>query len=160
MNELVALLKRHGLSISSVESFTGGLFGAHLSEVPGVSAVYRGTLTAYSESVKCEWLGLDHNWLISVGTISAACAKAMAIQGQHHFHSEVCVAFTGNAGPTTQENQPLGQWYACIVIRDRVIELSRVDSLERNTLRENAVNVVTQVLLEALREVGQERIHP
>ena len=160
MNELIELLKRHGLTISSVESFTGGLFGSRLSEIPGVSEVYRGTLTAYSESVKSEWLDLEPIWLHSVGTISADCAKAMAIQGRLHFHSDVCVALTGNAGPSALENQPVGQWFACIALGERLIEISRIDHLERNALRQHAVDEVTAVIVKALREVDTTRIHP
>ncbi len=154
MNDLVELLKHRRLTISSVESFTGGLFGARLCDIPGVSEVYRGTLTAYNESVKSDWLDLDPIWLQSVGTISADCAKALAIQGRLRFHSDVCVALTGNAGPTALEGQAVGQWYACIALGERLIEISRIDHLERNALRHHAVEVVALILGEALREVG------
>jgi PncC family amidohydrolase len=153
MKPLVELLIQHGLTISSVESFTGGLFGARLCEVPGVSSVYRGSLTAYNESVKSEWLELDSNWLNEVGTISSACAKAMALRGQERFHSDVCVALTGNAGPNALEHQPVGQWFACIVIGEKCLELSERSNLERNALREYAVETVTQCLINALREL-------
>jgi PncC family amidohydrolase len=160
MKPLVDLLIRHGLTISSVESFTGGLFGARLCEVPGVSSVYRGSLTAYNERVKSEWLDLDPQWLKEVGTISSACAKVMALRGQERFHSDVCVALTGNAGPNALEQQPVGQWYACIVIGNQCLELSFREDLERNALREHAVETVTQCLINALRELDSSRIHP
>jgi PncC family amidohydrolase len=160
MNELVDLLKHNGLTLSTVESFTGGLFGARLSEIPGVSEVYRGTLTAYTAGVKSDWLDLDPNWLQSVGTISADCAKAMAIRGRLQFHSNVCVAMTGNAGPTALEGQSVGQWYACIALGERLIEIARIDHMERNTLRHHAVDTVAAILTEALREVDSTRIHP
>lgn len=160
MKPLVELLVRHHLTISTVESFTGGLFGARLCEVPGVSSVYRGSLTAYHERVKCEWLDLDPQWLNEVGTISAACAKAMAMQGQKRFHTDVCVALTGNAGPDALEHQPVGQWYACIMIGDHCLEWSDRNDLERNALREYAVETVMQGLINALREREPSRIHP
>jgi PncC family amidohydrolase len=160
MNDLVVLLKQHGLTLSTVESFTGGLLGTRLSEVPGVSEVYRGTLCAYSGSVKSEWLDLDPDWLQSVGTISADCAKAMAIQGRLRFHTDVCVALTGNAGPSALENKPVGQWYACIALGDRLIEVAQIDQLERNALRHHAVDVITAILVKVLREVDSMRIHP
>lgn len=155
MNELVEQLKHLGLTLSTVESFTGGLLGARLCEIPGVSAVYRGTLTAYHEAIKADVLGIDPLWLKSVGTISADCARAMAIRGQHVFHSDVCVALTGNAGPTALENQPVGQWYACMAIGDQLIEWSQCDPMERNALREHAVHVVVHRLIEALREIKE-----
>ena len=153
MNALVEALIQQGLTISTVESFTGGLMASRLTSIAGVSAVYRGSLVVYNESVKVELLDLDPVMLAHHGTISAYCAKVMAQAGQKKFKSDVCIALSGNAGPTALENQPVGQWYACIVFRDTVIETAQRSLLDRNALREAAVETCAALALELIRGV-------
>lgn len=159
MKALVKALSDRGWTISTVESFTGGLFASQLTAIPGVSSIYRGSLIAYSEDVKADWLDLDRQWLAQVGTVSAQCALAMASAGQRKFKTDVCVALTGNAGPSALENQPVGQWYACIRIGDQVITHSDCSPLERNALREAAVETCSQLILEWIRNNPDPRIH-
>lgn len=160
MNALVEALKTHGLTISTVESFTGGLMASRLTEVAGVSEVYRGSLIAYSQDVKVDWLELDAQWLERVGTVSAECAQRMAVAGQKKFKTDVCVALTGNAGPTAMEDQPVGQWFACIAFGDQLIEHQEHSSLERNALRECAVEFCVQLILDRVRNFPDPNIHP
>jgi nicotinamide-nucleotide amidase len=152
MKALVESLIEHGLTIGTVESFTGGLFASRLTAIAGVSRVYRGSLIAYAEEVKSDWLELDASWLSRVGTISAECALAMAQAGQRKFNTDVCIALTGNAGPTAQENQPVGQWYACIVVKNQVIAHAACTPMDRNALRESAVETCSQMILEWIRK--------
>lgn len=160
MNTLIETLKNRGLTISTVESFTGGLMASRLTAVAGVSEIYRGSLIAYSGTVKADWLGLDADWLMQVGTVSAECAKAMALAGQKKFKTDVCVALTGNAGPTALENHPVGHWFACIVCGDQLIEYAECSRLERNALREYAVDRCVQLILDRIRNFPDPNIHP
>lgn len=104
-------------TIGSVESFTGGLFASEITNVPGSSAYYRGSLITYSSEIKNHVLRID----VSHGVISKETALEMTKAGRRLLDVDYCVSFTGNAGPTAMDNKPVGLVY--VAINDDVYEL-------------------------------------
>ena len=49
--ELVTLLEKNNLTIGSVESYTGGLFAATITGVPGASKVFPGSIVTYANEI-------------------------------------------------------------------------------------------------------------
>lgn len=158
MRALVDLLLEKNLSISSCESFTSGLFGYELGRIPGVSAVYKGTLVAYQTEVKHRVLGIDKSILEHFGVVSQETAEQMARAFQRMVGSDVCVSFTGNAGPAILEGKPRGLWFACIRIQDEQYDFKFHDVMERNELQIHAVEVVKSRLIELIRDMPNECI--
>lgn len=137
-----------GKTISSIESFTGGLFSSNIVSVPGASEYFKGSLVAYSNEIK-EKLGID----TSNGVINSMVAKEMAIKGKEFFNTDYCVSFTGNAGPTTmEENKEVGQIF--IAINEIVFEL-KIQSKSRNEIRQMAVDFAIQKLESIINERGK-----
>ncbi len=108
------LLLEKGLSISSAESCTGGLFASSLIDVPGISAVFDRGLVTYSGRAKIDELGVSKETLKSFGEVSEETAIEMA-EGLHRVSgSDVCIAVTGIAGPDGgSEEKPVG-WYTLV----------------------------------------------
>ena len=52
MAELAALVRQRGWTLCSCESCTGGLFASKLTEVPGVSAFFKGAVVTYWTAMK------------------------------------------------------------------------------------------------------------
>lgn len=106
------LLLEKGLSISSAESCTGGLFASSLIDVPGISAVFDRGLVTYSGRAKIDELGVSKETLKSFGEVSEETAIEMA-EGLHRASgSDVCIAVTGIAGPDGgSEEKPVGLVY-------------------------------------------------
>ena len=117
-------------TLSSVESFTGGLFAQSITSKPGASKFFKGALVSYSNEIK-EKLGID----TSNGVINKEVALQMSLKGCEYFQSDICVSFTGNAGPTTLDGLPVGKVF--IGINKQVYELDLVGS--RNEIRKQAV---------------------
>ena len=67
MEDLVRLLIKKNVTISSVESFTVGNFAATLGSVPGVSAVYKGSLVSYQTIIKHQVLGIPREVIDTYG---------------------------------------------------------------------------------------------
>ncbi len=151
MQELFELLLEKGLTISSCESLTGGLFASELTRVPHVSNVFKGSIVTYWNSVK-EFAGVDSETLEKYGAVSQQTAYQMAKGVQEKLQTNIGVSFTGNAGPSVMEGKPCGLVYTCIVIDDKEYPFEDLIIMERNELREEIVNRTVSRLLKLLKE--------
>jgi len=103
------LLRARGLTLATAESCTGGLVAARLTDVPGSSDVFLGSVVAYSDTVKHEQLGVPAEVLSEHGAVSAEAAAAMARGARDRLGADVAVAVTGVAGPGGgTEAKPVG----------------------------------------------------
>ena len=94
------MLIKKGRSLSAAESCTGGLLSHRLTEVPGCSRYFAGTVVAYSNKVKTKLLGVKPKTLARHGAVSAQCAVEMARGARKLFGTGCAVAVTGIAGPS------------------------------------------------------------
>jgi nicotinamide-nucleotide amidase len=104
---LGAMLLERGLRLATMESCTGGLLASLITDVPGISAVYRGGLVSYSAEMKAEW-GVPADVLAAHGTVSEETARAMAQAVRQRLGAEVGISVTGVAGPEAVEGKPVG----------------------------------------------------
>jgi PncC family amidohydrolase len=96
---LYQILKQRAERIAVAESCTGGLVSKLLTDVPGSSQVFWGTLVTYSDESKLRLLGVPKGVLESSGAVSAEVASAMSEGLLEHTPAEAVVAVTGIAGP-------------------------------------------------------------
>lgn len=113
------LLTEKGLTLAVAESCTGGLVGHRITDVPGSSDYYRGSVVAYASDVKERLLGVRRETLLEHGAVSEATAREMARRVRELIDAELGVSATGIAGPTggTAE-KPVGLVYISLVARD------------------------------------------
>jgi PncC family amidohydrolase len=88
-----------GRTLAVAESCTGGLIGHALTEVPGISRVFRGGVVAYGDSVKRRLLGVPRGLLARHGAVSREVARAMARGVRRRTGADWGLAVTGVAGP-------------------------------------------------------------
>jgi nicotinamide-nucleotide amidase len=113
VQELVlSLAEARGLRLATAESCTGGLVAARLTEIPGSSASFVGSVVAYSDAVKRSELDVPGELLAAHGAVSPEVAAAMAEGARRRLDADVAVAVTGVAGPGggTPE-KPVGRVY-------------------------------------------------
>jgi nicotinamide-nucleotide amidase len=113
--EVGRMLRERGLTVGFAESCTGGLVGHRLTNVPGSSAYFRGSVAAYANTVKESVLDVPAALLERHGAVSEEVATAMAEGARRALGVDVAVATTGVAGPDggTPE-KPVGT--VCIAI--------------------------------------------
>lgn len=138
MRRLIDALVKQGKTLSTCESFTGGLFAAKLTSVPGASRVFIGSIVAYNASVKLDLVHVDPILLETYGTISPQAVAQMAEKTRILFKTDVAIAFTGNAGPSALEGKPAGLWYGAIADGEETRIFGGISNLSRNELREAA----------------------
>jgi len=93
------LLIAGGLHLAVAESCTGGLIGHLITNVPGSSNYYLGSVTAYANQAKVRLLGVDPTTLEQYGAVSAETVIEMARGIRQALSAEVGLAVSGIAGP-------------------------------------------------------------
>lgn len=110
---VLRLLAAKGLTLGLAESVTGGLVAARLTEVPGASEVLRGSIVSYASDVKYDILHVPQG-----PVITPQAAVAMAEGARRVLDADVGLALTGVAGPSEQEEQPVGTVHIGIALGD------------------------------------------
>jgi len=101
-------LKARGETLAVAESMTGGLLASRLTAIPGASEAFLGGATVYSAQAKAALLGLDRSTLATEGTVSEATSRRLAEAVQVGLGATWGLAVTGNAGPGTEGDAPVG----------------------------------------------------
>jgi PncC family amidohydrolase len=99
---------KHGLSLVTVESCTGGLIAAKITDIPGSSQYFERGYITYSNDAKVS-LGVDKSLIEKYGAVRAEVALSMAKSGQSASNSSICISCTGVAGPDGgTKDKPVG----------------------------------------------------
>ena len=112
--KIAKILLRKALKISTAESCTGGLLSSRLTDISGSSSYIKMNFVTYSNESKQKILGVSNETLEKYGAVSEQCAYEMALGLFKLTNSDIVICTTGIAGPTGDENKPIGLIYiAC-----------------------------------------------
>lgn len=115
-------LMEQGLTLSSAESCTGGMFASTMTDIPGISQCFDRGLVTYSNQAKMEELGVSAGTLEKFGAVSEETALEMVEGLKRISGSDVCISVTGIAGPGGgSEEKPVGLVYIGFSYGDKKI---------------------------------------
>jgi nicotinamide-nucleotide amidase len=122
---IIERLTSERTTLSVVESCTGGLLGAALTDIPGSSAAFLGGLLTYSNELKMSLAGVPASVFNTEtsqnapGAVSSQCATAMAEGGRRAANSDYCLSITGVAGPGGgSSDKPVGTVWIGLAARN------------------------------------------
>ncbi len=95
-----ALFRETGKTLALAESCTGGILAGRLTEAPGASEFFRGSVVAYANEAKVAFAGVNPSTLKRFGAVSEETAREMAEGVRRRFGASVGFGVTGIAGPT------------------------------------------------------------
>ena len=93
------LLRAQGLKLVAAESCTGGLIGSRITDVPGSSEYFLGSIVAYAYEVKAALLEVSWDTLNTYGAVSHETVIEMARGARKRLNGDVAIAVSGIAGP-------------------------------------------------------------
>lgn len=151
-NRILAACKQHGKKLATVESCTGGLLSAVLTELPGSSAMFTHGFVTYSNEAKHELVGVELKTLGQHGAVSEPVAREMAEGALRRARVDIAVSITGIAGPDGgTEKKPVGTvHFACASLGKPTIHVHKVFAGDRSTIRAHAVDQALEMILAEL----------
>ncbi len=112
--QVVERMTSAGLTLGTAESTIGGLIGHLLTDVPGSSKVFVGGVVAYHGRPKMALLDVPAETLRDYGSVSEQAARAMARGGRAALQTDLCVAESGIAGPSSNPDRPSGLYWIAL----------------------------------------------
>ncbi|MEA3512326.1 MAG: CinA family protein [Campylobacterota bacterium] len=109
MIKLQELLKQNNKTITTAESCTGGLIASMITEIPGSSSIFRGSVVTYCNEIKEQELNVRKETMIKFGVVSCEVVEEMCLGVEKKFDADYSIAVSGVAGPTGgTKNKPVG----------------------------------------------------
>ncbi len=114
-------LAEKGWTISTAESCTGGAIARLITENPGSSVYFKGSVVAYSNEIKSKILGVAEDTLLQHGAVSREVVETMALQACKLMNTDFAIATSGIAGPGggTAE-KPVGTVWIAVAFRGHI----------------------------------------
>jgi len=128
------LLKDKKQTVCTAESCTGGEIAHLITSIPGCSGYYKGSVIAYSNSIKATVLNVPDEIIESHGAVSEEVVKYMASETRKLLQADYCIATSGIAGPDGgSEQKPVGTLWMAVSSEKGTIAEKRVFGTERQT---------------------------
>ena len=149
-SSLIKKLQENNLTLAVAESLTGGLVAASLTEIPGASKVFKGSITAYSDEIKQNILNVNKETISKFTSISEQVALEMAINVRTIMKSDIGISTTGVAGPEKSAGFAPGLVFVAISIGDHNMCQKLEITGDRSKIRNQTVQEILQLTLSRL----------
>jgi nicotinamide-nucleotide amidase len=165
--QVLALLRERGATVTTAESCTGGLIASMLTRVPGSSEGFHAGFVTYSNDIKQSALGVREETLARAGAVSEEVVVEMAEGALRKSGAQYVIAVSGIAGPDggTPE-KPVGTVWLAWGDRDRIRTRGLCWPVERTLFQTMiaaaALDMLRRILLgieEEPRYFAQRRAH-
>lgn len=154
---VVDLLKDQELTLTTVESCTGGLLAGRLVNVPGVSEVLKQGFVTYSNKAKRKLVGVKKATLREYGAVSDRTAREMARGAILTTGADAAVAVTGIAGPDGGSvEKPVGLVYIAVAVRGQMYVQECHFTGDRLKIRESSVASALTLLRTGILETAED----
>ena len=149
-SSLIKKLQENNLTIAVAESLTGGLVAASLTEIPGASKVFKGSITAYADVIKQNILNVKDETITNFTSISEQVALEMAINVRTIMKSDIGISTSGVAGPEKSAGFAPGLVFVAISIGDHNMCQKLEITGDRSKIRNQTVQEILQLTLSRL----------
>jgi PncC family amidohydrolase len=139
------------LTIGTVESATGGRIADRITNVPGSSDYFKGSVVAYSHEAKIALLGVKKATIENYGAVSEQTALEMARAGKKLLDVDICLSDTGIAGPSgATPEKPVGLFYLGLAAKDESLSEKHIFRGNRELNKQDAAEAALIMLKQHL----------
>ena len=151
--ELYEILKQKNMTVATAESCTGGLIGATLTAIAGMSECYGYGVITYANEAKMQLLGVKEETLKTHGAVSEYTAREMAAGILNLSRADVGVAVTGIAGPGGgPKEKPVGLVYIGYADKNgNCTAYKNIFDGDRDTVRNKTVIKALEIIIENIK---------
>jgi PncC family amidohydrolase len=105
-------LLKNNMTLSTAESCTGGLISGCITNLAGSSQFFKGGVTAYSNELKINVLGVNERTISEFGAVSSRTVEEMVNGVCSLLKTDCAISVSGIAGPGGgTANKPVGLVY-------------------------------------------------
>ena len=149
---LLRVLAKHHLKITTAESCTGGLVAGVLCDISGISSYFEEGYITYSEQAKMKLLNVSAQTIQKYGVVSCETAEEMAKGAAAAANADCAVATTGVAGPTGgTEDTPVGCVCFAWVVNEKKYSERVLFEGTRIEIRMQAASYAIEMLYEYIK---------
>ncbi|WP_175869131.1 CinA family protein [Bartonella gabonensis] len=151
--EVLNICRQKGLLLTTVESCTGGLIAASLTNIAGSSDVLDCGFVVYSNESKTRLVSVCAELIKTYGAVSKEVSLAMAEGGLKNSQADIAVSVTGVAGPGGANlNKPVGLVHCAVAYKNHspLHKEMHFGHLDRKAIRHATVENAFQMILERL----------
>lgn len=151
------LLKERDLTVACAESCTGGNIAHRITQQPGSSNYFLGSIVSYSNDVKTNVLGVEREYIDRFGAVSKEVVESMAKGATLLMKSDCAISTSGIAGPDGgTKYKPVGTVWLGAKYGSKTVSECRHFSGDRNAVIEQATAHGIVMLIKMLRDEYEE----
>ena len=148
------LLFEKKLTLGLAESCTGGLIGHLLTNVPGSSEYFLGSIVSYAYQAKVKLLGVSWDTLRQYGAVSSETVLEMAQGARKAFDSDLALSVSCIAGPGgATASKPVGTSWLGFSTKDGDWSYQYQFEGSRVEVKEQLAHQALQVLFDYLKNL-------
>ncbi len=137
------------LTLGTVESATGGRIADKITNIPGSSNYFKGSIVTYSNDIKMQMADVKEDTLKLHGAVCLETAREMAEGGRKLLHVDVCISTTGIAGPDgATPIKPIGLFYMGLSTSGDTTHHKFIFRGKREEIKEKAAEAALKILNE------------
>ena len=140
------------MKLATAESCTGGWLAKIITDIPGSSAWFTGSVVSYSNDAKQSLLGVSENTLKEFGAVSGETVMEMSDGLFANTEADVVISISGIAGPDGgSEDKPVGLVWLSWGKRDKSVFSTPFNfDGDREDVRKQSVKQALGCLLDLL----------
>ena len=152
LQELRKILIEKRLTVSVVESCTGGMLAQHLTQYPGSSSYFDRGFITYTNQSKIDELGVNSSVIDEFGAVSLEVASEMVKGVNKKSKTSISIAITGIAGPGGATiGKPVGTVCFGFIVNGELITEKKLFSGGRDLIIQSSVNFAIECIFNQIK---------